>query len=119
MNYRLSDNEQKKISLASGQIASVMEQVATMARSNYDQKTCEDGALQLVDMFPDPSSADKMVDLFKNIYNRRDLTPSHSNSLDVLIENILDIARENPIDDARIIIRDRLLKDVEAAIRNE
>lgn len=31
--------------------------------------------------------------------------------LDAFVEELLDIARENSIDDARIIIRDRLLKD--------
>lgn len=31
--------------------------------------------------------------------------------LDKFVEELLDIARENRIDDARIIIRDRLMKD--------
>jgi hypothetical protein len=36
--------------------------------------------------------------------------------LDTFIEELLDIARENPVDDARLIIRDRLLKDAEKII---
>lgn len=36
---------------------------------------------------------------------------SFPDPLDSFIEELLDIARENSIDDARIIIRDRLLKD--------
>lgn len=36
---------------------------------------------------------------------------SLSDPLDTFIEELLDIARENPIDDARAIIRDRLIKD--------
>lgn len=38
---------------------------------------------------------------------------SLSDPLDTFIEELLDIARENPIDDARIIIRDRLVEDVQ------
>jgi hypothetical protein len=41
---------------------------------------------------------------------------SLSDPLDSFIEELLDIARENPIDDARIIIRDRLIKDAEKVI---
>lgn len=40
-----------------------------------------------------------------------------SDPLDAFVEEIMDIARENRIDDARIIIRDRILKDAERAIR--
>lgn len=69
---RLTNNEQQKIILASGQLASVFEIVANMARSNYNHQTLEDGALRLADMFS-PQNADGLVDLFKNIYNRRDL----------------------------------------------
>lgn len=36
--------------------------------------------------------------------------------LDSFIEELFDIARENPIDDARIIIRDRLLKDAKRLV---
>lgn len=36
--------------------------------------------------------------------------------LDSFVEEILDIARENSNDDARIIIRDRLLKDAVSVI---
>lgn len=43
---------------------------------------------------------------------------STSDPLDSFIEELLDIARENPIDDARIIIRDRLVKDAARAIAN-
>lgn len=39
-----------------------------------------------------------------------------SDPLDSFIEELLDIARENPIDDARIIIRDRLVKDAQRVI---
>lgn len=41
---------------------------------------------------------------------------SLSDPLDLFVEELLDIARENPIDDARIIIRDRLVKDAVRAI---
>jgi len=41
---------------------------------------------------------------------------SLSDPLDAFIEELLDIARENPIDDARIIIRDRLLKDAKGVL---
>lgn len=41
---------------------------------------------------------------------------SLSDPLENFVEELLDIARENPIDDARIIIRDRLLKDTQRAI---
>lgn len=37
-------------------------------------------------------------------------------ALDSFIEELLDVARENPIDDARIIIRDRLMKDIQRVI---
>lgn len=40
-----------------------------------------------------------------------------NDALDLFVDEILDIARENPLDDARIIIRDRLVKDAERAIR--
>lgn len=36
--------------------------------------------------------------------------------LDLFIEELLDVARENAIDDARIIVRDRLIKDAERVI---
>lgn len=49
----------------------------------------------------------------KRIESLRMLRPS----LDDLVEDILDIARENPIDDARIIIRDRIMKDATNAIQ--
>lgn len=39
-----------------------------------------------------------------------------NDALDIFIDELLDIARENPIDDARIIIRDRLMKDAAAVI---
>jgi hypothetical protein len=42
---------------------------------------------------------------------------SLSDPLDAFVEDLLDIARENPIDDARIIIRDRLIKDAAQVIR--
>lgn len=41
---------------------------------------------------------------------------SLSDPLDSFVEELLDIARENPIDDARIIIRDRLVKDARRAL---
>lgn len=40
-----------------------------------------------------------------------------NDALDVFVDELLDIARENSIDDARIIIRDRLVKDTERIIR--
>lgn len=48
------------------------------------------------------------------IDNLRMLRPS----LDDLVEDILDIARENPIDDARVIIRDRIMKDAVNAVQD-
>lgn len=36
--------------------------------------------------------------------------------LDIFVEELLDIARDNGIDDARIVIRDRLLKDAEQVV---
>lgn len=35
----------------------------------------------------------------------------YSDPLDLLVENIMDLARENSIDDARIYIKDRIVKD--------
>lgn len=45
----------------------------------------------------------------------RRLVDPLDNPLDRLVEEILDIARENQIDDARIIIRDRLIRDARKA----
>lgn len=42
---------------------------------------------------------------------KQDETQEHTDPLDLLVENILDIARENSIDEARIYIRDRIVKD--------
>ena len=44
-------------------------------------------------------------------------TNVYSNPLDLLVENIMDIARENRIDDARIYIKDRIEKDAIAALQ--
>lgn len=41
-----------------------------------------------------------------------------TNPLDLLVENIMDVALANGRDDARIIIRDLIYKDAESAIRN-
>lgn len=46
----------------------------------------------------------------------RRLIDPFTDPLDSLVEEILDIARENPIDDARIIIRDRIIKDAQRAV---
>lgn len=46
----------------------------------------------------------------------RRMVDPFENPLDKFVEELLDIARENRIDDARIIIRDRLIKDAAKAI---
>lgn len=39
-----------------------------------------------------------------------------NDALDDFVDELLDIARENSIEDARIIIRDRLMKDAAMVI---